>query len=230
MRTLKRSFNQKKFMFTSGIKWKTVGLFIAVSFAFIGHSQETEKGVFSGIAHAGISTSQIFGDGYGGYNKLGFRGGVGIFTPIKENLSFQFELNFANRGSRKPARPDKGQIYQRKISGDYIDVPLLLKTHIRNFEIEFGLNNAKLVRSSDVQRPFERTSPFPFNRYELGGNVGLYVPLGTTWKFNVRFHQAFSPTGGRLGFVNNYNIYGGAFAHSIYFSLVRVFTPKNSGT
>lgn len=217
-------------MFTSAINWKTLCLIFAFSYSLNAQSQESDKGVFSGIVRGGISTSQIFGDGYGGYNKLGFQGGVGIFTPIKDNLTFQFELNFANRGSRKPARPDKGDIYQRKISGDYIDIPFLLKTHIRNFEIEFGLNNAILVGSKDDQRPFERTAPFPFNRYELGGNVGLYVPLGTKWKFNVRFHQAFSPTGGRLGFVNNNNLYGGAFAHSIYFSVARVFLPKNSGS
>ncbi len=198
----------------------------AFSFGSQAQTETPKKGQFSGMVKLGLVASQIHNDDVGGYNKLGGTAGFGVFTPISRTAKIQLELNYAMRGSRLAARPDKGEFNSFTLEAHYIDIPILYRSHLAMFEYEIGLCNGFLVASRRVD-PLFITTAAPFNKYELAINAGVSVPIKENWSFNARFHYSMLPAIGKLGFVNGLNIIGGAYNNAISFSIIRTFTPKD---
>lgn len=206
-----------------------LGLLLLISIATFSQegahaAKKSKKGEFQGLVRAGITASQIYGDGFGGYDKLGFTTGIGTFTSISQNLKFQLEINYSTRGSRKPPNPKKSDFTTYKIAPHYIDIPLLIKTEISLFEFELGLCNGVYLfhRESDEKGripPAQNT--WQFNRYELAVNAGVYAGLTEKWAFNARFHFSITPALDKRGIVNQYSYYGGAYSNVINLSLIR---------
>jgi hypothetical protein len=59
---------------------------------------------------AGLSTSQVDGDTYGGYNKAGFDGGIFVTGKINEKWTSQFEMIFIQKGSKHNSDPENGDV------------------------------------------------------------------------------------------------------------------------
>lgn len=204
-------------------------LSLFLTFATLAVQAQTEtqrKGQFSGLIKVGLVASQIHNDDVGGYNKLGGTAGFGVFTPISRSAKIQLELNYAMRGSRKAARPDKGDFNSFTLEAHYIDIPILYRSHIAMFDYEIGLCNGILIGSRRVDPQF-LTTVAAFNRYELAVNAGVSVPMNENWSFNARFHYSLLPAIGKLQFVNGINIIGGAYNNAISFCLVRAISPKS---
>src|SRR5207237_7949390 len=77
---------------------------------------------------AGISTTQVAGDQLSGFNKAGIIGGGFVVTPIGDKTSLQMEINFIQKGSRKPLQTDNNEFYVMRLS--YFEVPVLFKWQI----------------------------------------------------------------------------------------------------
>lgn len=191
---------------------------------------KTRKGEFSSLVRAGIVTSQIYNDDYGGYNKLGGTAGIGVLTSISSGTKFQFELNYAMRGSRHPGDPKNGDFNTYSIGLHYIDIPLLLKRHIWKFDFEAGICNGILLFSGEKDQlgkiPNDQRI-WQFTRYELAANIGVNVPISEHWNANARFHYSILPAAGKLGLVSGILLYGGAYNNALSLSVMRTFTPKN---
>lgn len=205
-------------------------LSLFLTFGALSTHAQTEtprKGQFSGLVKLGLVASQIHNDDVGGYNKLGGTAGFGVFTPISRSAKIQLELNYAMRGSRKAARPDKGDFNSFTLEAHYIDIPILYRSHLAMFDYEVGLCNGFLV----FQDSRNLSGPLPnlnaFNRYELAINAGVSVPMNENWSFNARFHYSLLPAIGKLQFINGINIIGGAYNNAISFCLVRTLSPKS---
>jgi len=201
---------------------------LACSLQAQGTHKNQRKGKFSGLLRFGICTSQIYNDDFGGYNKVGPTGGVGVYTPISDKLTFQMELDYCNRGSRRPARPDKGDYFSYRISSHYIDIPLLLKTYVWKFEFEAGICNGIYLFHTERDRygkvPYKN---FQSNRYELAGNLAVNVPINHNWYVNVRFHHSILPAIQNLKFVSGYGLAGGAYNNAILFTINRRLVIKD---
>lgn len=84
------------------------------------------QGVGGGIQVAGVA-SQIDGDQWGGYNKLGLGFGGFAFYDFNDYLSLQIELLYGHRGSREVNKA-YGQI-----NLNLIDMPVLLRLRFYEF-------------------------------------------------------------------------------------------------
>lgn len=193
-------WNKKQFLF-----WIALS---SLSLQGIGQSDvaDQRKGEFRGLLRAGLCTSQINGDGFGGYNKLNGTAGVGVFTPISDKLRFQIELSYCGRGSRK--RPSDDDPTSYRISAHYIDIPLLLKFDVWKFEFEAGLCNGIFLfhtEDDNFGRVPTDQRQWSFNRYEIAANGGIYVPINEKWKTNARFHYSILPAAG--GFTTAGNVF-----------------------
>lgn len=165
---------------------------------------DQKKGEFRGVARAGLCASQINGDGYGGYNKLNANVGLGVFTPINDRFRFQMEIGYCGKGSRK--RPSDDDPTSYRISAHYVDIPLLLRFDVWKFEFEAGIcNGIFLFHTEDDQfgRVPDAQEQWTFNRYEIAGNVGIYVPVTPKWQVNARFHYSILPAAGGYAFAGN---------------------------
>ena len=75
---------------------KIILLFINILFVLGAYSQG-----FKGGLHAGLLATQVDGDNHGGYKKMGlFAGAFTHYSFANERIKLQFELNYAQKGSR----------------------------------------------------------------------------------------------------------------------------------
>ena len=228
--SINKKYNLKKFIYIICICVIQFTIIPNIFSQERGHSNTLAKGQFASGLKLGISTSQIYGDNFGGYNKVGASGGAFVTTRLNEKLKFQLELNYSNRGSRDPAKPNKGKFDSYKISTHYLDVPLLLKFWVWKFEFEAGLNNGIFLGHTELDeigRIPKDQKQFSFTRYELAANAGINIELKNNWFFNTRFHYSILPVSrGGLTFIQGYGLAGGLFNNSILFSINRIFNQK----
>ena len=150
--------------------------------------------VFKAGLIAGISGSQIEGDGYGGYNKLGFIGGGFVNTNLSEKMLTQFEIYFINKGSFDAAHPDKGDYDAFSLNINYIEVPIVLGYKHKKFKLELGLYLSKFLNYSlkDEFGP-RQINQYPFKSFDFGGLVGLSYQLTDHLSANFRSKNSIIP-------------------------------------
>lgn len=165
---------------------------------------------------AGVSTSQVDGDTYAGYNKLGFVAGGFVSTKISSGSKWRasFELSYIQKGSRKIPHPDKGDYTFYKLKFNYVEIPILLKYSFttidsmsgwrqeRNFSLEGGLAFAVLVDSEeeDIGGPVFNASPF--QKYDYSAILGLNYFITKHVGFNIRTEYSIFPV--RKGGTSSY--------------------------
>ena len=114
----------------------------------------------------GLNGSQVDGDGYGGFNKMGFIAGAFTNASLSEKWSTQFEIYYINKGSFKAARPDKGDYRHFNLNVNYIEIPLALRYKYQNFMFESGLYGSKFLSYHMEDEFGERTiNEYPFKSF-----------------------------------------------------------------
>jgi len=144
---------------------------------------------FNGGLIGGLSMSEISGDRLTGPNKAGVYAGGFVNTYISKKSSFQMELNFIQKGSRKnPDTLDNSNYYLLRLS--YIEMFLHYKWDFSElFTLEAGPSFGVLINSYEEADGQILTEP-PFNNGDLSLNVGLFFSLTQRWRFNVRYSNS----------------------------------------
>ena len=189
--------------------------FLLFTFYFLlviaSHGQQFQAGILSGI-----STSQVDGDTYAGYNKLGFVAGGFVSTKLSSSgkWSGSFELNYIQKGSRKIPHPDKGDYTSYKLKLNYIEVPVLLKyafttidslsgrSQERDFSLEGGLAFAALVNSEEEDIGGLVFNGTAFQQFDYSVILGLNYFITKHIAFNVRTEYSIAPV--RKGGTSSY--------------------------
>lgn len=95
----------------------------------------------------GLSGTQLDGDGLSGFNKLGLYAGAYVNREINDRWSWQFEMAYSQKGSRRVVKPetlDDGPWIRLQMH--YIDVPLLVIWDFRDdIAIEGGVSGNLLL-------------------------------------------------------------------------------------
>ena len=168
---------------------KIVALVIAL---FIIHQVKAQ--VFRTGLIGGIAGSQIEGDGYGGYKKLGVIIGGYTGIDITERWETQFEVYYINKGSQKNPRPDKGDFDYLRVELDYIEVPVALRFKHHHFRFEAGLYYGVLLRDKvEDQFGIRNIQNFPFKKGDFGGFIGIAYYLNDHLSFNLRSKSSLLP-------------------------------------
>ncbi|MCT4586550.1 MAG: PorT family protein [Carboxylicivirga sp.] len=63
----------------------------------------------------GTSFSQVDGDNFVGYNKVGINLGGFVSRPINDKWTIQLDIAYMQKGSREAPKPDKGKYDDYKI-------------------------------------------------------------------------------------------------------------------
>ena len=173
--------------------------------------------VFKAGATLGLNASQIEGDGIGGYNKPGVIIGGFVNTHLSEKWSSQFEISYIGKGSRKNARPDKGDFNSLKVNLNYIEVPVSLRYHHQKFLFEVGLYYGILLNSS-VENEFGAVSlgNFPFEKSDFGGLLGIQYQLNDQIAVNIRSKNSILPVRDFNNFDQNIGLFNRLFNRGWY--------------
>lgn len=174
------------------MKFKKIILpFLLLFISFASTAQVFKVGLI-----AGLSGSQIEGDGYAGYKKLGFIAGGFVNTDVSEKWTTQMEMYFINKGSFKGARPDRGDYKKFSLNLNYIEVPIALQYKYHQFKFEIGPYLAKFLNSKYEDEFGERKNPFgnyPIRSFDFGGFVGINFALTERFIFNLRSKNSLIP-------------------------------------
>jgi hypothetical protein len=129
------------------------------------------QGVGGGPLVAGIA-SQIDGDDWGGYNKLGFTVGGYAWYDFDDRLSLSPEITVGIRGSREV------ELGYEQYNLSVIDVPLLLRYRVlgemdgQNLLLEGGPSANILLSAKSGFGPQKLDLMPQFNRFNVSGSLG----------------------------------------------------------
>lgn len=146
--------------------------------------------VFGGGLYGGISTSQVTGDGIGGFNKVG--GWAGAFTDYRftPRSTLQLEVSFIQKGSRQaPTVKNDGILYVH--NQNILEIPVLYKWYgIRNMSVELGLQAGIILNTVERGNTIPTTTNNPlFRTAEFSGAAGLSYYF---WKGKIEVNARYS--------------------------------------
>jgi hypothetical protein len=177
---------------------------------------------FQGGLLAGVTASQVDGDSYAGFNKLGLQGGVFVNAHLKNNFGAQLEIRYAGKGARKPTSSDDTEIY--KLALHYIDLPLMVTyTFRKKVVFDLGIVPGYLFARNGEENggPVDESWFVGFKKTDIAWMVGVnykinkYILVSLRYSYsllsineNVHALSSYGPIGNLFGYNNgDYNNY-----------------------
>lgn len=158
---------------------------------------------FDGGLIAGVVTSQIDGDGYGGFHQLGCTGGFFGRIPSEGPSSWQFELKYSLYGAHSDSKEVDYGMSPMSIRLHYVELPVMFRYDLSKLNIngksldfitlELGLSGDFLLRgtqSADFEDNFDNPSWLLFS---VTGNVGLQFDINERLGINIRSMNSLTP-------------------------------------
>lgn len=145
---------------------------------------------FGGGLLAGISTSQISGDGIGGFNKVGAWAGGFTDYRFTPRSTLQLELTFIQKGSRQAPTAKNNNILIL-YNHNMLEIPVMYRWYgIKNMSIELGTQVGILLSSLDrVTNSVESRNSSVYHRAEWSGAAGLSYYF---WKGKIEVNVRYS--------------------------------------
>ena len=191
-----------------------LGIFLcAASFA-----QDASRAFHGGLT-LGLSTTQIDGDGYGGFNKAGILFGGYVNSKLSDKVTGEFQLTYIQKGSINPQNPSKGDFDYYRIRLSYVEVPLLFRMKKGKFYYGIGPSLGILINSSEEDQNGEVNLPFhSFKSTEVGLNFDLIYDLTKRIQTNIRYTHSMLPISDETKFTR-WGLIGGSYSMSLNFAL-----------
>lgn len=129
---------------------------------------------FTGGFFGGLSASQVDGDLFSGYNKVGLTAGAFTIYNINRNLKWKTEIRYIQKGAYKRNTEMDPTLF--KTSLHYAEIPFLIH-YIYNKKVflEAGPVPEILLASKEENEDGEipESQILPFHRFTLEGTAGL---------------------------------------------------------
>lgn len=177
---------------------------------------------FDGGIVAGISASQVDGDTYWGYNKLGLLGGGWVRWMFNENVSGQIEVRYIMKGAYEANNKDN--IIYYKLALHYADVPLILNYYYReHVQFQIGLSPEFLFFDREYDQYGQTPEDAPlFHKLNLSGIAGIGYTFLERFTANARFNYSVIPIREHASgqtYLLNRGQYNNVLTFSIYYQI-----------
>ncbi len=165
-----------------------IPVFTLLLFPFLSQGQG-----FGGGLYGGISTTQVSGDGIGGFNKVGGWGGAFTDYRFTPRSTLQFEISFIQKGSRRTPTVKNNNDF-RLYNQNLIEIPILYKWYgIKNMSLEMGTQVGVLLSTFDrvenIENNFETRNNPAYRPVEWSAAAGLSYYF---WKGKVEANVRYS--------------------------------------
>nr|WP_321406937.1 porin family protein [uncultured Carboxylicivirga sp.] len=144
----------------------------------------------------GATVSQVDGDTYAGYNKLGLIIGGFVSRQITPMLDLQFDISYIQKGARRAPNIEKGVYDDYKIDLGYVQFPVVARYYINDFSIEAGISIATLLHDDefwDEQSIKDNEGVPSFKTMELSTIFGINYHFNERLWFNTRLLYSLNP-------------------------------------
>jgi len=170
---------------------------------------------FSGGFFGGLTASQVDGDSYAGFNKLGLQGGVFVNTRFKHNFGAQLEIRYAGKGARKPTSSENTDVY--KLTLHYIDLPLMAtytfkKKVIFNLGVVPGYLFAKSGEDNGGRLPQDFL--VEFKKIDIAWLAGVNYKITENIIVNIRYSYSLLSINDNVHTIGNYGPIGNLFGYN----------------
>ena len=186
-------------------------------------AQEGDPRAFQMGFKAGLNASQIWGDGYAGFNKIGGYAGFSLSQEWKPQWKWSFEMLYHNKGSVQP--PKNGNLFH-KIALHYVEVPLLINYTFNNYD-KFSIEAGAIAGYLFSQRygisrgqTFPYVNP-PFNALEVGVFFGGLYQYSDKLSFVLRSQRSVTRIAGNLATIRPGTVIRGVYNLNLSAGFVR---------
>ena len=159
---------------------------------------------------AGAVTSQISGDGLGGWDKFGLMGGGEVVVPLNEKWSFSGGIRFTQKGSRTKRDTINFNSFAYKL--DYIDLPVKIHySKLRNgadfLNFSAGASAGYLMRQRQMNNGnYYEINP-PFSRFDYTAGFDIALWFSDKAAISAGFWTSFIPTRPNPSVTNRFSYY-----------------------
>lgn len=181
---------------------RTVFLLLLMVITFFSFSQNFKGGLLAGLA-----ATQVDGDGYGGFHRVGGIGGVWVSLPIDYTFTLRTELKVIQKGSYKGFKDGAGTtVDSYSLRLNYVEMPFLLEYHRwDNIVPFFGLSGGYLWHFYERKNNYDvggDENRHRFRKWELGIHGGVEYILNRNFSFGATFSYSVLPVRKHEGNVN----------------------------
>jgi opacity protein-like surface antigen len=143
---------------------------------------------FNGGALVGICASQVDGDTYAGFDKVGLLGGVFVNTKFTKAWGAQMEIKYNGKGARKKTSESDPESYSLTLH--YIDLPLMINFTIQDkFIIDAGFVPGYLFAKNGEEGEYKLSDEEirAFKKVDLSWLLGLNYKITDNFIANIRY-------------------------------------------
>lgn len=134
----------------------------------------------------GLVGSQVDGDGFGGYDKLGLDAGLFVNYQLSMRTSLQLEMEYIQKGSSHTPNYIDGDIIEYKMRVNYLQLPVLFQYKLaQNFSVETGPGFGILLSNYEEYNGWDIQSNL-FRKFALSWITGLNYKISDSWNANFR--------------------------------------------
>lgn len=139
---------------------------------------------------AGVSTSQVEGDSYSGFNKAGLDAGIFMVAKLKKNFTAQLEMIFIQKGSKHNSNPDNNDYSYYYMGLNYVEVPVLLQYRYKQVGVEAGPVFGYLISSKEYNENGPVYMPIPFEKDEVAVATAIVWHFYKNFSFDWRYENS----------------------------------------
>jgi hypothetical protein len=175
----------------------------------------------AGIA-IGMTTSQISGDGLGGWDKFGLTGGAYVNAPFNSKNGLRIGLYYSEKGSRTKRDTLNFNTFSFRLN--YIEVPVQWSYQNGPFTFLSGLYYGQLIKQEILANQLTYPVSPPFRTFDVGLGLGALVQLGDHLFVEARFSSSILPIRPSPNFANPNSYYEkGNYNQVLHFLIGRNF-------
>jgi hypothetical protein len=179
---------------------------------------------FEGGILGGLTASQIDGDSYRGYNKVGLQAGAWVQRLFTYTLAGQLELRYVQKGSLKTNKPGDPTYYRASLH--YIDIPIMAQ-YIYNdkviFELGIGPEFLLSAKEQDGNGDLPDREPH-FHNFTMSAIAGIGYTFWDMLTFTARFNYSIIPIRDHPSgqtYLLNQGQYSNVLSFAIYYKISR---------
>lgn len=177
---------------------------------------------FKGSVAFGMTTSQMSGDGLGGWHKFGLTGGGYITAPLSNSKSIRFGIQYAAKGSRTKLDTLTYNSFAYRLN--YIEVPVQVGFQNGPFTFYGGLYYGQLINQEILANKVPYSVIPAFKKYDVGLAVNVSVPINDHLFLEGKFSTSVVPIRPSPNYANPLSYYErGNYNQVLYFTLGRNF-------
>lgn len=170
---------------------------------------------FDGGLIFGLTASQVDGDTYAGFDKVGLQGGVFVNTLISRKAGLQMEIKYVGRGARKKTTENDPDIY--KLTLHYIDIPVLIYYEVqKKIILEAGIVPGYLFTASgeDNGGKLDKDYLVDFKKFDLDWLLGLRYRFNENISAGIRYSYSLFSIRDYVNTSANYSIIANILGYS----------------